>query len=61
MNFVRTKLELASMQSGDILEILLDDGKPIENVPGSVKLEGHEVISQKQEPEGHWTVLIRKK
>lgn len=61
MNFVRTKLELAAMQSGDILEILLDDGKPIENVPGSVKLEGHEVISQKQEPEGHWTVLIRKK
>lgn len=61
MNFVRTKLELAAMQSGEILEILLDDGKPIENVPGSVKLEGHEVISQKQEPEGHWTVLIRKK
>lgn len=61
MNFVRTKLELATLQSGDILEILLDDGKPIENVPGSVKLEGHEVISQKQEAEGHWTVLIRKK
>jgi sulfite reductase (ferredoxin) len=26
MNFVRTKLELATLQSGDILEILLDDG-----------------------------------
>lgn len=61
MNFVRTKLELASLQSGDVLEILLDDGKPIENVPGSVKLEGHKVLSQKQEPDGHWQVLIRKK
>ncbi len=61
MNFVRTKLELAAMQSGEVLEILLDDGKPIENVPGSVKLEGHEVIAQKQSAEGYWTVLIRKK
>lgn len=61
MNFVRTKLELAAMQSGQLLEILLDDGKPIENVPGSVKLEGHQVLSQVQNPEGHWTVLIKKK
>ncbi|MBQ0155392.1 MAG: sulfurtransferase TusA family protein [Bacteroidales bacterium] len=61
MNFVRTKLELATLQSGDVLEILLDDGKPIENVPGSVRLEGHTVISEKQQPEGHWQVLIKKK
>ena len=61
MNFVRTKLELASLKSGDILEILLDDGKPIENVPGSVRLEGHTVISETQQPEGHWQVIIKKK
>lgn len=61
MNFVRTKLELASLQSGDILEILLDDGKPIENVPGSVKLEGHTVLSETQQPGGYWQVLIKKK
>ncbi len=61
MNFVRTKLELASLNSGDILEILLDDGKPIENVPGSVRLEGHTVLSEIQQPEGHWQVLIKKK
>lgn len=61
MNFVRTKLELASLQSGDVLEIWLDDGKPIENVPGSVRLEGHTVISETQTAEGYWQVLIRKK
>jgi sulfite reductase (ferredoxin) len=60
MNFVKTKLELAAMQSGELLEIWLDDGKPIENVPGSVRLEGHEVLEQ--EPvEDYWRVLIRKK
>jgi sulfite reductase (ferredoxin) len=60
MNFVKTKLELAAMQSGELLEVWLDDGKPIENVPGSVKLEGHQVLEQ--EPvEDYWKVLIRKK
>lgn len=61
MNFVRTKLELATLNSGDLLEIWLDDGKPIENVPGSVKLEGHEIISQTQHSEGYWQVIIKKK
>lgn len=61
MNFVRTKLELASLQSGEILEIWLDDGKPIENVPGSVKLEGHTILLQEQESEGYWRVIIKKK
>ena len=61
MNFVRTKLELATLQSGDVLEILLDDGKPIENVPGSVRLEGHTVLSETQHTEGYWQVLIKKK
>lgn len=61
MNFVRTKLELATLQSGDLLEILLDDGKPIENVPGSVRLEGHTVLHETQQSDGHWSVLIRKK
>jgi sulfite reductase (ferredoxin) len=60
MNFVRTKLELASLQSGDLLEVLLDDGQPINNVPGSVRNEGHQVL--KQEPvENYWKVVIRKK
>ena len=61
MNFVRTKLELSQLQSGDVLEILLDDGKPIENVPGSVRLEGHTVIFEKQLPDGYWQVIIKKK
>ena len=61
MNFVKTKIELEPMSSGQKLEILLDDGEPINNVPNSVKLEGHKVLEQTQEKEGYWTVLIEKK
>ena len=60
MNFVKTKIALTPMQSGQILEILLDDGAPIENVPGSVKGEGHTILST-EKIENYWKVLIRKK
>jgi sulfite reductase (ferredoxin) len=59
MNFVKTKLVLETMAPGGVLEILLDDGEPIQNVPNSVRLEGHKVLDQKQEGE-HWTVTIQK-
>ncbi|MAH80729.1 MAG: preprotein translocase subunit TatB [Rickettsiales bacterium] len=60
MNFVKTKLVLETLQVGDELAILLDDGEPIKNVPGSVKLEGHHVLKEEQTTDGHWKVLIRK-
>ena len=60
MNFVKTKIALTPMKSGQLLEILLDDGAPIENVPGSVKNEGHTVLST-EKVDNYWKVLIRKK
>jgi sulfite reductase (ferredoxin) len=60
MNFVQTKIQLSPMQSGQILEIWLDDGQPINNVPGSVRGEGHQVLEQVQ-VDDYWKVLIKKK
>lgn len=59
MNFVKTKLVLETMQSGQKLEVLLDDGEPIQNVPNSVVLEGHKVLDKKKDGT-HWAVLIQK-
>lgn len=59
MNFVKTKIELATMKTGEILEILLDDGEPIQNVPGSVRGEGHKVLEEKK-IDNHWQVTIEK-
>lgn len=60
INFVKTKLKLEELTSGDILEVVLDDGEPISNVPRSVKEEGHKVL--KVEPNGsQFKVLIEKK
>lgn len=60
MNFVKTKIALTPMKSGEILEILLDDGQPIANVPGSVRNEGHTVLSSVK-VDDYWKVTIKKK
>lgn len=61
MNLVYAKVELAKLQPGQILEIFLDDGAPINNVPGSVTREGHRIIEQKRLADGAWSLLIEKK
>lgn len=45
-NFVKTKLKLETMEHGQVLAVLLDDGDPIKNVPRSVENEGHTVLAQ---------------
>ena len=43
INFVRTKLRLEQMQPGSLLEVWLDPGEPIEQVPDSLTMEGYQV------------------
>ena len=45
MTFVKTKVELAKLAEGDILEVLLAEGEPLENVPRSAKEQGYNVLS----------------
>jgi TusA-related sulfurtransferase len=59
LNFVKTKIQLEKMNSGDILEVLLDSGEAIESVPPSIKEEGHEVLEEK-EIENYFKLVIRK-
>ena len=43
INFVRTKLQLEKMAPGAMLEVWLDPGEPIEQVPDSLKMEGYAI------------------
>ncbi len=60
MNFVRAKLELEKMKIGEILDILLDDGEPIRNVPASFREEGQDVMDIKKKDK-HFCVTVMKK
>lgn len=61
INYVKTKLKLEEIESGELLEVLLDDGEPIKNVPASVRQDGNQIISVKQIEDGQWKVIIKKK
>lgn len=41
INFVRTKLKLEKMNPGEVLEVWLDRGEPVEQVPDSLRMEGY--------------------
>ncbi|CAI2718116.1 sulfurtransferase TusA family protein [Nitrospina watsonii] len=58
-NYVKTKLKLETMNSGQKLEVLLDDGEPAENVPRSVQNDGHKLVSHVQD-NGHHIIVIEK-
>lgn len=60
MNMVYTKVALSKLQSGEILELILDDGPPISNVPGSVQKEGHTILKKQQLDDGAWLLMIQK-
>jgi len=59
MNFVKTKLKLESMPAGGVLEVVLDSGEPIQNVPKSLKEEGHKIVDVKREGD-HFKLKIEK-
>ena len=60
LNFVKTKIKMEEMAAGELLEIVLDDGEPIRNVPRSVAAEGHDVIGIEKLNDGGFSVFVRK-
>ena len=45
MTFVRTKLLIEKMSSGQTAAVCLNAGEPLDNVPRSVREHGHTVLS----------------
>jgi TusA-related sulfurtransferase len=61
MTYVRTKIQLAKLNSGDVLEVLVTKGEPLENIPGSATEQGYKVLSVKEtEKSGIYSIIIQK-
>ena len=43
-----------------MLELLVDEGEPIENVPKSLEADGHSILKVRKE-NGFYKVLVKKK
>ena len=62
LNYVKTKLKLEMMETGERLEVWLDAGEPIKNVPMSLRNDGHKILAEEPlEPDAkHYKVLVEK-
>jgi TusA-related sulfurtransferase len=58
-NFVKAKLALEMLESGDQVLFLLDDGEAVKNVPRSLKAEGHKLLGLR-EVDGHYQLTLEK-
>jgi len=60
VTFVKTKVALEELEDGQILQVHLNDGEPVQNVPRSVKDEGHQVLKLQDNEDGTYELYIRK-
>lgn len=60
VTFVKAKVALEELNNGQILEIKLNDGEPIQNVPRSLKNEKHKILSVNNNEDGTYTIAVVK-
>lgn len=60
VTFVKAKVALEELEEGQILAIRLNDGEPVQNVPRSIKEEGHRVLKLTDNQDGTYQLLVKK-
>jgi TusA-related sulfurtransferase len=61
MTFVRTKIQLSKLAPGDVLDVLVTEGEPLESIPRSSTEQGFTVLSIKEtEQKGIHLISIQK-
>ena len=59
-NAARSRLVMSGLPDGAELEIYLDEGSPIENVPGALVADGH-IVKKRQKKDGFWSISVVKR
>ena len=57
---VKTKVALEELEDGEILQVHLNDGEPVQNVPRSVKDEGHQILKLVDNEDGTYELYVKK-
>jgi tRNA 2-thiouridine synthesizing protein A len=60
VTFVKTKVALEEMDDGQILSVHMNDGEPVQNVPRSVKEEGHQILKLIDNEDGTYDLIVKK-
>ena len=60
VTFVKAKVALEELDDGDILSVHMNDGEPVQNVPRSIKEEGHRVLKLVHNADGSYDLIVQK-
>ena len=60
LTFVKAKVALEELDDGQILSIRMNDGEPVQNVPRSIKEEGHKILKLLQNEDGTYDLIVKK-
>lgn len=60
VTFVKTKVALEELDDGQILSVHMNDGEPVQNVPRSVKEEGHQILKLIDNEDGTYDLIVKK-
>lgn len=58
--FVKAKLALEELQSGQALRVIVDNEESAANVPRSLRSEGHEVTDVTKLNDTDWAITVRR-
>lgn len=60
LTFVKAKVSIDELDDGQVLAIRMNDGEPVQNVPRSLKEEGHKVLKLFDNEDGTYTLFVKK-
>ena len=58
--FVKVKIALEELEEGEILSVKMNDGEPVQNVPRSIKEEGHQILKLIDNEDGTYSLIVKK-
>ena len=60
LTFVKAKVALEELDEGQVLSIRMNDGEPVQNVPRSIKEEGHQILKLVNNEDGTYNLIVKK-
>jgi TusA-related sulfurtransferase len=60
VTFVKAKIAIEELETGEVLSVHMNDGEPVQNVPRSMKEEGHQVLKLNKNEDGTFDLIVRK-
>lgn len=60
ITFVKAKCAIEELETGQILSVRMNDGEPVQNVPRSMKEEGHKIKKLIDNGDGTYSLIVEK-